>query len=146
MTRDANDIAREEGMDALRQRWDQPKQPEAPPPAYSDEDLALRFAKRHAADLRYVAAWTQWLVWDGARWAKDDTRLAFSMGRAICREAAAEFAAIRNNSGGKAIALASAKTRAAVITLANDDRRLAATANQWDAEPNLFNTPKGGTR
>ncbi len=30
-------------------------------PAFSDEALALRFAERHADDLRYVAAWGRWL-------------------------------------------------------------------------------------
>jgi hypothetical protein len=36
------------------------------PPAFSDEALALRFAERHAEDLRFVAAWGKWLVWNGA--------------------------------------------------------------------------------
>jgi hypothetical protein len=29
-------------------------------PAFSDEALALRFAERHAGELRYVAAWGRW--------------------------------------------------------------------------------------
>ena len=40
--------------------------------------------------------------------------------------------------------LASARTVAAVERLAKADRRLAATVDQWDADPWLFNTP-GGT-
>jgi len=36
-----------------------------------------------------------------------------------------------------------AKTVAAVEMLARSDRRLAATVEQWDADPWLFNTPKG---
>ena len=39
--------------------------------------------------------------------------------------------------------IASAKTVAAVERLAKADRRLAATAEQWDADPWLFNTPLG---
>jgi len=35
------------------------------------------------------------------------------------------------------------KTRANVISLARDDRRLAATINQWDRDPWLLNTPGG---
>jgi hypothetical protein len=60
------------------------------PPEFSDEALALRFAARHAADLRYVAALGKWLLWDGARWRFDDTLHAFDRARFICREAAAE--------------------------------------------------------
>lgn len=37
-------------------------------PAFSDEALALEFAKRHAADLRFVAAWNKWLFWNGTHW------------------------------------------------------------------------------
>ena len=40
-------------------------------------------------------------------------------------------------------ALASAKTVAAVERLAKSDRRLAATIEQWDADPWLLNTPNG---
>jgi hypothetical protein len=36
--------------------------PAARPPEFSDEALALRFADRHAGDLRFVAAWSKWLI------------------------------------------------------------------------------------
>ena len=49
------------------------------PPAFSDEALALRFAQRHAATLRYVALWSRWMIWDGSTWKADDTRLAFNL-------------------------------------------------------------------
>ena len=107
-------------------------------PAFSDEVLALRFAERHANDLRYVAAWGKWLHWDGRRWAFDDTHFAFHLARVVCREAATEC-----NKPSEAKAVASAKTEAAVITLARADRRLAATTDQWDADPWLLNTPGG---
>jgi putative DNA primase/helicase len=102
-------------------------------PAFSEEALALQFAARHAGNLRYVAMWNRWLYWDGARWAFDETKKAFSLSRDMCREVAATV-----NKGAKAIA--SAKTRAAVISLAGEDRRLAATVGQWDW---LLNTPAG---
>ena len=43
------------------------------PPAFSDEALALRFAEFHANDLRYVAAWGRWIIWDGISWQIDNT-------------------------------------------------------------------------
>ncbi len=39
--------------------------------------------------------------------------------------------------------IASAKTVAAIERLAKADRRLAATVDQWDSDPWLFNTPPG---
>ncbi len=110
----------------------------ARPPAFTDEALALRFADRHADDLRYVAAWSRWLIWDGRRWQFDDTLHAFDLARATCREAAAAC-----NKAKVATILASAKTVAAIERLAKADRRLAATTDQWDADPWLLNTPGG---
>ena len=110
----------------------------ARPPAFSDEALALRFAEQHARELRYVAVWGKWLVYDGNVWRADDTIHAFDMARRICREAAAEC-----NKGNIAKAVASAKTVAAVERLAKADRRLAATVSQWDADPWELNTPGG---
>ena len=52
---------------------DHPAADQALPPAYSDEALALRLADLHEDDLRYVAAWSCWLKWDGTRWRKDKT-------------------------------------------------------------------------
>lgn len=111
---------------------------DARPPAFSDDALALRFAERHAEDRLYVARWSKWLVWDGKRWCSDDTLRAFDDARAICREAAAQC-----NDAKVAKALASAATVAAIERLARADRRLAATASQFDADPWLLNTPDG---
>jgi phage/plasmid-associated DNA primase len=44
-------------------------------PAFSDEALALEFAKQHAGDLRFVAAWNKWLVWNGRHWQFEETLL-----------------------------------------------------------------------
>ena len=60
------------------------------------------------------------------------------LGPQVCRVAAAEC-----NKEKIATVLASAKTVAAVERLARSDRRLAATAEQWDSNPWLLNTPGG---
>ncbi|WP_292530245.1 phage/plasmid primase, P4 family [Methylocystis sp.] len=108
------------------------------PPAYSDDALALRFVDKHAGDLRYVAKWGQWLSWRGTHWRFDDTLRAFDMARAVCRGAATEC-----NKPKIASVIASAKTVAAVERLAKSDRRIAATIDQWDANPWLLNAPRG---
>lgn len=107
-------------------------------PAFSDEALALQFAERHAGNLRYVAGWGKWLSWTGTHWRFDDTLHAFDLVRQIIRETAATC-----NRRKDAIAIASAKTVAAVERLTKTDRRLAATVEQWDADPFLLNTPTG---
>jgi putative DNA primase/helicase len=107
-------------------------------PVHSEEAIALEFAARHAHELRYVAKWGQWLIWDGACWHADETRKVFSLARALCRENAAQL-----NKGATRRVIASAKTRAAIVNLAGEDRRLAATIDQWDANRWLLNTPGG---
>jgi putative DNA primase/helicase len=101
-------------------------------PDYSDEALALRFADRYADDLRYVAFWSSWVVWDRYRWVLDDTLAALDKARVICRDAAAA------TEKGLAKALASVRTVAAVERLARTDRRLATTAKQWDGDGDVF--------
>jgi phage/plasmid-associated DNA primase len=93
-----------------------------------EDNLALTFAEEHASNLRYVAAWGRWLAWDDTCWVFDDTLHTFDRVRSLCREVSAK---------------ASAQLVAAVERLARSDRRLAATADQWDAGPWLLNTPGG---
>ena len=91
------------------------------------------------AKLRYIAAWSKWHVWDGKRWRTDDTKLAFDMARKSMPKGS-DANATRTTPRRT---LASAKTVAAVERLATADRRLAATIDQWDADPWLLNTPGG---
>ena len=94
-----------------------------------EDCLALTFAAEYAGDLRHVAVWSKWLSWDGTRWLQDNTLHTFDRVSQHCREAAAKT---------------SAQTVAAVERLAKADRRIAATADQWDADPIQIGTPKEG--
>jgi len=107
---------------------------DARPPEFSDESLAQQFARLHGDVLRYVAAWSQWHVWADARWSPDSTLVAFDLARAICRAASSEA-----EKPGIKTALASAKTVAAIERLAKADRLIAATVEQWDADPDVLN-------
>jgi len=62
----------------------------------------------------------------------------FSIARGLCRELG-----LTVNKPSESKRVASAKTRAAVVSLAGEDYRLAATTDQWDADPWLLNTPGG---
>lgn len=112
---------------------------EVRPPEFTDDSLALRFAEEHKETLRYVASLGRWMLWDSVRWNFDETLIARDMARAICRKASAEC-----NQEKTAKMIASAKTVSAVERLAQADRKIAATVDQWDADPWLLNTP-GGT-
>src|SRR5262249_59691312 len=68
----------------------------------------------------------------------DNTLHAFDRARYVCREASSQA-----NDPRVQVAVASAKTVAAVERLAKADRRLAATSEQWDSDVWSLNTPSG---
>src|SRR5262245_30960109 len=43
------------------------------PDPHTDYCNAQRLVTRHGSDLRYCADWKGWLIWDGRRWAPDQT-------------------------------------------------------------------------
>jgi putative DNA primase/helicase len=96
----------------------------------SDDQIADAFAERRRNDLRYVAAWGKWFEWQGGCWREEKTLRTFDLIRETCRAQGIERAGM-------------AKMVGAVHALARADRRLAATADQWDADPWLLNTPDG---
>jgi hypothetical protein len=89
-----------------------------------EDSVALEFAEQQAERFRFVAVSNQWMRWVGSHWQTEHTLSAFDESRKLCRQ-----------SGD-----AKAKTVAAVVTLARSDRRIAATADQWDRDPWIFNT------
>ena len=134
----ANSISRYPTADDTAPAEGQPEDEEPRPPGFTDDALALAFTDKHSEDWRYVAGWGQWLVWEGPRWVKEATLKSFDNARLICREAAA-----RCMKPKIAAKVASASTVAAVERLARADRRHAATTEQWDTDPWLFNTQVG---
>ncbi|RTL63698.1 MAG: hypothetical protein EKK41_22905 [Hyphomicrobiales bacterium] len=108
------------------------------PPEYSDDALALAVAELHHERLRYVSPWDKWMHWNGKNWRCEDTLLAWYLVRQLARGMAAACASERTS-----MHLTSAKTISAGVRLARSDRRLAATVDQWDADPMLLNTPGG---
>ena len=103
----------------------------------TEADLSDDFVERHGDELRYVAKWGRWLFYDGQVWRDERTHLVRDLAKELCRGAAgkADTKDLRS--------LASARTVAAVQTLAQAHRRIAATVEQWDADPWMLNTPAG---
>jgi putative DNA primase/helicase len=131
MTGDDSKIVR---LPARDERLPDPK-PKRPskvkrPSDPTDDRIAEAFAEEHRNDLRYVAAWGKWFEWRGGCWREEKTLRAFDLIRETCRAHGIERASM-------------AKMVGSVHTLARTDRRLAATIEQWDADPMLLNTPDG---
>jgi putative DNA primase/helicase len=108
-------------------------------PELSDEALALKFAGKHADDLKFVDQWGKWFYWDRNVWREDASRIARDRVRAVCRDVAASIPKDAKN----ARRICSTTVDNAVLTKATADRLMAATASQWDADPFLLNTPNG---
>jgi putative DNA primase/helicase len=95
-----------------------------------DDGIANAFAEEHRGDLRYVAAWGKWFEWSKSRWREDETLHVFSLIRRTCKARGIEKASMSRMVAG-------------VHALVRADPRLAATVEQWDADPWLLNTPDG---
>lgn len=108
------------------------------PPEFADDALGLRFSDTFAPALRFVASWNRWMLWDGTVWRHDDTLRVYDLVRRSCRAISGEAKEPRIRT-----ALSAAKTVAAVEKLVRSDRRHAITADQWDSNPWLLNTPGG---
>jgi putative DNA primase/helicase len=96
----------------------------------TDDQIAEAFAEEHRSDLRFVAAWGKWFEWRAGCWREEKTLRTFDLIRKTCRTQGIERAGM-------------AKMVGAVQALVRADRRLAATIEQWDADPMLLNTPDG---
>lgn len=100
----------------------------------SEDGIALAFAERFHEKARYCHTTGAWFTFPGTHWRRDDSMLAFSWSRDLCRDL---------NRLGVA-SLKKTATAAAVERAARTDRRLAVTSEVWDRDPFLIGTP-GGT-
>lgn len=116
----------------------QPGDDDVLPVGFTEDALAAEFSELHGDDWRHVAVWGAWLTWTGVRWEREGTLRAFDLARSVCRAAAN-----RANSAKVRTRLSQASTVAAVERLARADRRHATTAEVWDRDPWLLNTPAG---
>jgi putative DNA primase/helicase len=96
----------------------------------ADDRIADLFAAAHRDDLRHVAAWGGWYEWRDGCWREDSTLRTLDLIRQICKRHGVKSSSM-------------AKIVSSVHALARTDRDLAATVDQWDADPWLLNTPDG---
>jgi putative DNA primase/helicase len=124
--------------------------PNGQPPDVSRDELrddianADRYAAEHADRLRHVTGFVPpWRVWDGTRWAADETGEHMEAAKRTA-DRLLEAARARDKRWTKH---ASETRRAgrlrAMVNLAASDPRLARRARDFDADPWLLNTPSG---
>jgi P4 family phage/plasmid primase-like protien len=104
-------------------------------PPTSEIAIAEDFADRYGDILRYVKHFGGWMVYDGTVWRRDERMQVHSFARDVCKE----YAAGKKGNEGNAIASRSMVFN--VETLARSE--LAETADVWDTDPLLLNTPAG---
>jgi P4 family phage/plasmid primase-like protien len=111
----------------------------ATPNLFTEDWLADQFARKYGASFRYVHGWGQWLRWTGEVWERENTLLAFDLARMICRATSG----LPEATSSLKKWLSESSTVAGTIRFAQADRRHAATADQWDTDSWLLNTPDG---
>ncbi len=132
-----------------------PTSPKAKPAAYSagsfnltDLGNAGRLVARHGDVIRYCHPWSKWLVWDGRRWAIDQTaeveRLAKQTVRAMLAEAAAEpDDTIRKALTRHAISSEASQRIQAMLRLAQSEPGVPVLPAELDRDPWLLNVENG---
>lgn len=105
---------------------------------------ADRYAAEHDSRLRYVAGFQPpWLVWDGTRWAPDETGEHIEAAKRTADRLFAEAVSRDERWAKHAASTRRAGRLRAMVTLAESDPRLARRARDFDADPWLLNTPPG---
>ena len=112
-------------------------------PGPSDDDLALSFAEKYQGDLRHVAAWGRWLVYNGQYWANDEKLVVFDRARVLLRSVRDDLLPTLKPAQQLRVRarLGSAMTIYSVVKLAGNDPRLTVAPGELDADPWSLNTP-----
>ncbi len=114
----------------------------------TDYGNAQRLAARHGRDLRYVKPWGRWLVWDGRRWAQDDTGEVQRRAKHTVRRMYTEAEAIDVPERRKALAKWAGQCEAehhinSMIALAWSEPGIPVLPDDLDGSPWLLNCGNG---
>lgn len=121
-----------------------------PPPRGSDRDLAEEVYLEYGTRIRFMPGARHWLVWDGARWARDAVAQAEHLvGMTLNRladRALRSGGSVTEMAKGKveAARLCSATCRENVMKFVKTDPRITVAPEHFDTDRWLLNTP-GGT-
>ena len=126
-----------------------------PSPTFNttDQGNGERLVARHGQDLRYCHLWGKWLVWDGRRWAVDDTAEVERRAKATIRAIYSEAAAVvgddeASKAQRRALASWAGKSESrgkleAMIKQAASEPGVAVAPDDLDRDPWLLNVQNG---
>src|SRR5262249_16353646 len=118
---------------------------------FTDLGNARRLVALHGENLRFVPEWG-WLVWDGRRWCKregggDGNGIGMEWAKETIRELYAESARLDDASRDALVKHAKSSERAerlrAMVSLAESEPTIRASASQFDRDPYLLNCRNG---
>lgn len=127
---------------------------EPPRPAWSAEgectDMgnARRFVARHGQDVRHVATWNQWLIWDGKRWKRDNSGEAERLAKETVVSIYQEAADSPDINQQKALAKWAIKSQAdarikAMLSVVQTEPEIACVSEAFDNHPWLLTVDNG---
>ncbi len=113
----------------------------------TDLGNAERLVAMHGRDIRHVAG-IGWLVWDGRRWAPDDTGELIRRAKATARAQYHDAGACEDDDERKRILQWARSSESeprlrAMVSLAASERAVVARASEFDADPFLLNAENG---
>lgn len=114
----------------------------------TDEANAIRFVQQHGSTVRYVKKWHAWMVWDGMRWAEEETDLTLAKARLTARSIYAEALAAKSDALAEKLAKWARDSKSAdrmekMVRVASWDPRVTATPKEFDRDAWALNTPGG---
>ena len=130
-------------------------QPIASAPKSEDEPVRLtdmgngkRFAQQHGQNVRYCWPWSKWLVWDGRRWAIDESGAVVRCAKAVVKQLYSEAGDIEDDDLRKALVKHARDTEKAprlnaMLDMARSEPGIPIQPADLDKDPWLFNCVNG---
>lgn len=124
----------------------------APPPSVSihltDLGNARRLVRLHGQDIRYCHLWRTWLVWDGRRWAIDESGAIFRRAKDTISAMYAEAAGSDDDETRKALVKHALRSEGdarirAMISQAESETGVPVTPGELDSDPLTLNCVNG---
>ena len=133
------------GADAGTDRYN-PGGPDGWP--LTDLGNAERLVVAHGDDLRFCHPWQAWLVWDGGRWAADDTGAVERRAKVTVRVMYGRAAGVEDREDRRALAKWAQKSESSgatrsMLSLAQSEPGVPIRPEKLDAEPWLLNVANG---
>jgi putative DNA primase/helicase len=115
---------------------------------YTELGNAKRFISQHGQDLRFVPPWKKWLIWDGTRWAGDESYKVTQRAKETVRSLPTELASIQEDEKRRAFLQHIARSEgyrwiANIVELAKSEPGVPVGAEELDADPWVLNLVNG---